>query len=315
MLRHVVTSLLVATACGDDTTPGATDDGARDTTTDDVLADAGGDGAAMSDTPADVSTAACPLAEHTSASGVTSASGCELLERDATTCAASREAAGLSGFWLAFSCRVSLTPTTAGGIEVVRTEADGQPDYPSFYFAANDPCYEAYPEGHANPNRITPVTRAIDIPRVPLEGAQPMGGGIVGVALNGVPIFGDFAAPGDDIFLEVGTFDRCGAHPTEQGTYHYHGEPLAISSDDARLIGVLRDGYPVYGRRDADGSLPALDAHGGHTGPTADSPEAPVYHYHLNEQVSTAPLTAGEHQWFLTTGTYHGRPAACAACR
>jgi len=126
---------------------------------------------------------------------------------------------------------------------------------------------------------------------------------------------GDFAAPGDDIFLEVETFDRCGAHPTQNGTYHYHGEPIALSSDDARFIGVMRDGYPIYGRRDADGSLPTLDEQGGHSAVTADSPDVAVYHYHLNEQVSSAQLTAGQRQWFLTTGTYHGAPAACADCR
>lgn len=267
------------------------------------------------DTASDTSTATCPLAEHTSPSGVVSDSGCALLERDTSACRAAREAAGLSGLWLAFSCRVSLTRATVDGREVVRTVADGQPDYPSFYFDRSDACWADYPEGNDNPNRIVARERTIDLPLEPAAGEQAMAGGIVGLALNGVPIFGDFAAPGDDIFLEVGTFDRCGAHPTENGTYHYHSEPLALSSDDARLIGVLRDGHPVYGRRDADGSLPTLDAYGGHTAVTADSPDEAVYHYHLNEQVSTAPLTAGDRAWFLTTGTFEGRPVACADCR
>ena len=53
------------------------------------------------------------------------------------------------------------------------------------------------------------------------------------------------------------------------------------------VIGVLLDGYPVYGRRDPDQSLPTLDAFGGHTGFTVDSPSTAVYHHHLNEQTST----------------------------
>ncbi len=76
----------------------------------------------------------------------------------------------------------------------------------------------------------------------------------------------------------------------------------------------MRDGYPIYGRKDSDGSLPTLDGAGGHTSVTPDSPSTAVYHYHVNEQTSTTAGTAGQKQWFLTTGTYHGTPAACAAC-
>jgi len=263
----------------------------------------------------EVTTSACPLAAGTLATGTVSASGCALVERDTSACRAAREALGLSGAWLAFSCRVTLEPATLEGLDVVRVTADGQPDYPSMYFQATDPCYEAWADGAPNPNRIVARARTIDVPRASVEGATTMGGGIVGVAVNGVPIFADFAAPGDDIFAEVATFDRCAAHPAPGGTYHYHGEPPAISSDDARLIGVLRDGYTIYGRRDVDGSLPTLDAHGGHVGTTPDSPEVAVYHYHLNEQVSATAGTAGQRQWFLTTGTYRGVPADCLDCR
>jgi hypothetical protein len=122
-----------------------------------------------------------------------------------------------------------------------------------------------------------------------------------------VALFDNQAAPGDDIFLEAGSFDRCGGHPAPGGQYHYHGEPYSISSDDAHLIGVLRDGYFVYGRRDSDGSLPQLDAIGGHMGVPPDGASA-QYHYHLNQQTSNNVGTGGQMQWFLTTGTYEGSP-------
>ena len=129
------------------------------------------------------------------------------------------------------------------------------------------------------------------------------------MAVNGVAIFDDQAAPGDDIFKEASSFDQCQGHPQQQGVYHYHGEPWAITHDDDRFVGVLRDGNPVYGRRDPDGTVPSsLDASGGHTGVTTDSPSTPVYHYHVNLQTSTASGTAGEQQWFLTTGQYHNAP-------
>lgn len=314
MHRHVIivtTALLVSTGCADSSERGSTD--STTDATPGTSAETSADTAA--ETTADASVVTCPLGASTTATATTNEAGCAVLERDSSACRAGREAAGLSGFWLEFSCRVTLSKATAGGIEVVRTEADGQPDYPSFYFQADHACYEDWPDGDANPNHIVATTRVIDIPVAGTVGEQTMTGGIVGVAMNGVPIFGDFAAPGDDIFLEVFTFDRCGAHPSENGTYHYHGEPWAISNDDARFIGVLRDGYPIYGRRDADGTTPTLDVYGGHTSVTAHSPGTPVYHYHLNEQTSTAPLTAGDTQWFLTTGTYRGTPAACADCR
>ena len=76
----------------------------------------------------------------------------------------------------------------------------------------------------------------------------------------------------------------------------------------------MRDGYSIYRRRDADGMLPTLDDDDGHTGVTADSPAAPVYHYHVNEQTSTGARTAGDKQWSITKGRYHSAPAACSKC-
>jgi hypothetical protein len=77
----------------------------------------------------------------------------------------------------------------------------------------------------------------------------------------------------------------------------------------------MRDGYPLYGRHDADGSTPAnLDASGGHVGTTPDSPSTAVYHYHVNLQTSHTGATAGDEAWFLTTGTYAGAPGTCTGC-
>ncbi|HNI61326.1 MAG TPA: YHYH protein, partial [Pseudomonadota bacterium] len=121
-------------------------------------------------------------------------------------------------------------------------------------------------------------------------------------------------APGDDIYREAMTFDRCGAHPTPTSAYHYHSEPYSISYNDSNFIGVMRDGYPIYGRKDPDGTIPTVDATGGHMGVTVDSPSTAVYHYHVNQQTSTTAGTAGQMQWFITKGSYHGTPAPCSTC-
>ena len=229
--------------------------------------------------------------------------GCAALARDTSACAAQRASQGLSGAWLKLSCRVTLTKMAT----YVLAESDSMPDYKSNYFPAGDACYEAYTTTFPDPNKIVAQKVALKIPLTPTTAGQAMGLGPVGMAINGVAIFDNQAAPGDDIYKESGSFDRCQGHPARGGAYHYHSEPFAISSDDANLIGVLRDGYFVYGRRDADASLPTLDGHGGHTGTTSDSP-GPVYHYHVNVQTSTTPGTAGQTVGFLTTGTYEGSP-------
>lgn len=252
----------------------------------------------------------CTLTANTKATGTPNAAGCSVLSRDTTSCMAARQAAGLSGLWLKFSCRVTLS--VAGG--QVQAKADGQPDYKSMYFPTQSACYQQESSGLHNPNSISAQSYTLSFPQTPNMTAGKMMGAIVGLALNGVPIFGNFAAPGDDIFKEAMTFDRCGAHPTPTSAYHYHSEPYPISQNDANFIGVMRDGYPIYGRKDPDGSLPTLDATGGHSSVTVDSPTVPVYHYHVNEQTSTMAGTAGQKQWFLTKGSFRGTPAPCSTC-
>jgi hypothetical protein len=257
----------------------------------------------------------CTLAQSTTATATVAPSGCAVLSRDTSSCMEARQAAGLSGSWLKFSCRVALAKKTVSTGEHVEAQADGQPDYKSNYFQTTDACHEDYTSAIQNPNRIAAKAYVVLFPLSPNTTSQTMrGAAVVGLTVNGVPVYGNFAAPGDDIFTEARTFDRCGAHPQNTGSYHYHSEPYAISYDDSSFIGVMRDGYPIYGRRDPDGSTPTVDAFGGHTGVTVDSPTTAVYHYHVNEQTSTNAGTAGQKQWFLTKGTYRGTPGSCATC-
>jgi hypothetical protein len=253
---------------------------------------------------------ACALVAQTTASGRTTPSGCAILDRDTSSCMAARTTAGLSGAWLKFSCRVDLSATSAA----VTAVSDGQPDFKSNYFATSNACWESYTAATQNPNSIATKSYTVAFPLAPNNLSRTMQmTAVVGLAINGVPIYGNFAAPGDDIFAEAKTFDRCGGHPQMAGAYHNHAEPLSISYDDDHLIGMMRDGYAIYGRKDSDGSYPTLDAYGGHTAVTPDSTTA-VYHYHLSEQTSTATGTAGQKQWFLTKGMFRGSPGSCTGC-
>jgi hypothetical protein len=297
---------LIVFSCGgtDAPTNAAADGGGADGAAGGGATDGGGigdDGAA----------GGCTLTANTTETATMSANGCHLLDRDTSSCRASREAQGLSGVWLLFSCRVALTKTASA----VEATSDGQPDYKSFYFATANACYEAWSSGVHNPNSISVQSLVLDFPLSPDTTSAKMNLGTVGLALDGVAIYGNFAAPGDDIFQESVSFDKCDGHPQQQGQYHFHTEPSSLSQDDARFIGVMRDGYPIYGRKDADGTYPAdLDASGGHTHVTAESPSTAVYHYHVNQQTSTGARTAGQKAWFLTTGTYRGSAGACMGC-
>ncbi|HVH41099.1 MAG TPA: YHYH protein, partial [Labilithrix sp.] len=202
-----LTLAAVASACGEtDPTAVRGDDGG---------ADAAGP---SSTTSSGSSGAGCSLTDHTTPTTSVSDLGCAVLARDTTPCEASRKSAGLSGFWLKLSCRVALS---IAGSEVIAT-SDNRPDYTSNYFPANDPCHETFTKTKQNPNVIAAKSLEIHFPRAPAVQQQQMKSAIVGLALNGVAIFGNFAAPGDDIYLEAETFDRCNAHPQMSGVYHYH---------------------------------------------------------------------------------------------
>lgn len=257
------------------------------------------------------SSTSCSLADNTTATSTTNTYGCPLLTRDVSSCKASREAQGLSGFWLKFSCNVTLTKS--GSNVTVATKS--MPDYKSYYYSSTDVCYEAFSSTarKANPNKIASQTISMTIPYAPTvaSSATATPDGAIGIAANGVVIFDNTAAPGDDIYNEEATFDKCDGHPEKTSKYHYHSEPGAVSNADSGFIGVLRDGFPVYGRLDYETGAVAtgLDSQGGKTGKTVDSTTTSVYHYQTNLQSNgTASV------YFLTKGYYSGTPGACTGC-
>jgi hypothetical protein len=137
-----------------------------------------------------------------------------------------------------------------------------------------------------------------------------MGMGVVGIALNGVAIYDNVAAPPDNIYDEVDTFDKCEGHPA--GTmYHYHIEPTTATNGDDNFVGVMRDGFPIYGREEYGGGVPTLDkaTGGGHLGYTVDSTGTTVYHYHVNLQTSGT-----DSAYFITSGYYMGTAGSCTGC-
>ena len=178
-----------------------------------------------------------------------------------------------------------------GNYIVIKTTS--LPDHKSPYYQGTawaSTKYEAYngtnPNFMLNPNRVAQVNLTFRIPMNPViattHAATPLGP--IGVSLNGVPFFNQYAAMGSPLTNEVNTFDQYNGHPQQAGQYHYHVEPtyLTAAKGNNVLLGFLLDGFPVYGPMETGNPITNsnLDMYHGHFGVTTDYPNG-IYHYHI----------------------------------
>ena len=189
-------------------------------------------------------------------------------------------------------------------------KVNGRPDHKSPYYQNTQwsSLYEAYNGSNANfvinPNRIASFNYTFKIPLNPVsastKSATPLGP--IGVSLNGVPFYNQYAAGNSPLTNEINSFDQYNGHPQQQGGYHYHVEPLYLTSTKGKtsLLGFLLDGFPVYGPTENGKTVlnSDLDAYHGHTHATADFPNG-IYHYHIT---STDPYINGS-GFYGTAGT------------
>ena len=128
--------------------------------------------------------------------------------------------------------------------------------------------------------------------------------GAIGIAVSGAYIYNDQEGNGP-LDSAAGSLDYSGGHigPSQ---YHYHLEPLAFTNDDENLVGIISDGFFLYGRKcNSTGTYPTgLDASGGHTSLTQHTVEE-EYHYHIINDLYT---TTGRYLAFA--GPYQGTPNA-----
>lgn len=126
--------------------------------------------------------------------------------------------------------------------------------------------------------------------------------GPIGIAVTGAVIYNDQEGPNVPIDNALPSLDYSAAHTGPQ-SYHYHLEPKAWSNDDGELIGIMADGFFIYGRRDYDGNYPTdLDASGGHFGPTPHNPDG-EYHYHIQNELYLNTY------YIIFPGNYQGTPS------
>mgnify|MGYP003624892236 CR=1 FL=1 len=165
--------------------------------------------------------------------------------------------------------------------------------------------------------RKTPIDVTITTQPVLGDAATQTSLGMIGVTLSGARLFNDYedmsranVALDDNRFSGDAAFvDTCNAHPLQDGSsYHYHGVPTCITEtvdvagNHSTLIGVLLDGFPVYGNAGANGTPVTnadLDICSGHIGATPEFP-AGIYHYHLT--TDAAPYSVDCYRGVLAPG-------------
>lgn len=121
--------------------------------------------------------------------------------------------------------------------------------------------------------------REVRVPGWPVPAAEPRPAprGLVGVGFDGTPLFN--GAP--EAVPQPATGGGAGLVPGLEPPRGPGGPALGRRPDLSALVGVLLDGFPLYGPVERNGSTAGdLDRCGGHVGLTADH-ERPIYHYHL----------------------------------
>ena len=144
------------------------------------------------------------------------------------------------------------------------------------------------------------------VPASPVKASSTSatGLGAIGIAVSGSVIYNDEEGPNVPLDNAVGSLDYSGAHTGPQ-SYHYHLETKAWSNDDDALIGLISDGFFLYGRKcSSTGTYPTdLDASGGHTSTTQYATEE-EYHYHIQNDLYL------NQYYILFPGDYQGTPSA-----
>ena len=119
---------------------------------------------------------------------------------------------------------------------VVRTNG-----IPTFPFVAKTP----------NPLRVQDFTFRIPLTPVIARTPGALNLGAIGVAVDGLPIYGPFEAPAQGTAdpLADGILDSCGGHSGPSGEYHVHATPACLPADlmatPDTVVGYALDGFPI----------------------------------------------------------------------
>jgi len=161
--------------------------------------------------------------------------------------------------------------------DYVYVGSDGLPDHPMMVGIRTWNQQVPLPQPFRGDNvfRIPRNPKLLDEPR------ETVLIGPIAIAVNGIPIFDPTTQGGRHDAHENGELDEFGGHAGRADDYHYHVAPFhlaeVVGEDSPIAFGL--DGFPIYGKREPDGSaMEPLDAAHGHL--HADG----TYHYHGTDE-------------------------------
>ena len=179
--------------------------------------------------------------------------------------------------------------------------SNGLPNHTSPYWATTNALYISpivANTSQMSPGTISSQSYTLTVPTAPglASTSSATGLGAIGISVTGAPIFNDQEGPNIQLTSNVASgFDYAGAHMGPTG-YHYHlestdiPENTVLSQNDDALVGILQDGFLLYGRKcNSTGTYPTnLDASGGHCSTSQHSTNGEsFYHYHIINEYYT----------------------------
>ncbi len=186
-------------------------------------------------------------------------------------------------------------------------ETNGLPNHKTVYWGVGHELYQEEPSVQLTPSIIPNFNGAatLSVSANPkLAGSTTSTSlGAIGIAISGAFIYNDQEGNGPLDQAAV-SLDYTGAH-IGPGQYHYHLEPKAWTNDDEKLVGIMADGFFLYGRKcNSTGDHPTdLDESGGHTSITQHTSEE-EYHYHIENELYL------NQYYLLFAGKYQGAPSS-----
>ncbi|WP_046758740.1 YHYH protein [Kordia jejudonensis] len=174
----------------------------------------------------------------------------------------------------------------------ITIDTNGVPNHTSPYWESSAPLHiDAVVATALTPGMIGDRSFTVTVPSAPglASSSTATGLGPIGISVTGTPIFNDTEGPNVPLEAQIAeTFDYAGAHMGPSG-YHYHVESsdvpenTVLSHNDEKLVGIMADGFLIYGRKcNATGNYPTdLDASGGHRSSSQHSNGEEFYHYHI----------------------------------
>ncbi|MEO9569818.1 MAG: YHYH protein [Polaribacter sp.] len=168
------------------------------------------------------------------------------------------------------------------------------PNHTSPYWNSSHALYEAYTGTNSNwnknPNVIAEQNVTFTIPLNPAKSSNNLATslGPIGISRNGIVFYNQYAGPNEqELTSEINSFDQWLGHPTGTNQYHYHIEPTYLTDQfgSGAFLGLLADGFPVYGPTENGSTITNadLDEFHGHISITSDFPDG-IYHYHITTE-------------------------------